>query len=159
MVGRRILADNEDNSTLRRVLIASAGLAIMIAALLLYWLGISRQSGSPSALVEVQRVYLQQIVVSGSRMSAANNFLGHTVTYLDAQIDNKGTRVVSEVQLEMEFVDMLGQVVLRETNKPVTPPTAALKPGETRTFRVSFEHMPTEWNQAAPRIRVKSVNF
>ena len=151
--------DNEDNQTLRLALIAGAGLAIVIVALLLYWLGISRRSGSPSGLAEEQRAYFQQIVVSAPRMSAADNFLGHTVTYLDAQITNRGTRVVNQVQLEMEFVDMLGQVVLRETNWPVNPQTPALKPGETRTFQVSFEHMPLEWNQVPPRIRVKLITF
>ena len=100
-----------------------------------------------------------QIVVSGPRMSAADNILGHTVTYLDAQITNAGTRVVSQVQLEMEFVDTLGQVVLRETNRPVNLQTPALKPGEARTFQVSFEHMPLEWNQAPPSICVKLVSF
>ena len=153
------MADNEDNPTPRLVLIAGAGLVIVVVAVLLYWLGISRRSGSPSALAEEQRAYLQQIVVFGPRMSAADNFLGHTVTYLDAQITNKGTRVVSQVQLEMEFVDMLGQVVLRETNRPVNPQAPALKPGETRTFQVSFEYMPLEWNQAPPSIRVKLVTF
>jgi hypothetical protein len=153
------LADNEDNQTLRLASIAGAGLVIVIAALLLYWLGISRRSESPSALAEEQRAYLQQIVVSGPHMSAADNFLGHTVTYLDAQMTNKGTRTVNHVQLEMEFVDMLGQVVLRETNRPVNAQTPALKPGETRTFQVSFEHMPLEWNQAPPRIGVKLVAF
>ena len=153
------MADNENNPTLRLVLIAGAGLVIVVVAVLLYWLGISRRSGSPSALAEEQRAYLPQLVVFGPRMSAADNFLGHTVTYLDAQITNKGTRVVSQVQLEMEFVDMLGQVVLRETNRPVTPSTPALKPEETRAFQVSFEHMPLEWNQAAPKIRVKLVIF
>jgi hypothetical protein len=153
------LADNEKDQTQRLALLAGAGLAIVIVALLLYWLGTSRRSGTPSALAEEQRGYLQQIVVSNPRMSAADNFLGHTVTYLDAPITNKGIRAVSQVQLEMEFVDMLGQVVLRESNRPVNTQTPALQPGETRTFQVSFEHMPLEWNQAPPRIRVKLVTF
>ena len=144
---------------LRFVLIAAAGLAIVIVALLLYRLGSSRQSGTPAVLAEEERTYLSQIAVSDPRMSAADNFLGHTVTYLDTQITNKGTRAVSQLQLEMEFVDILGQVVLRETNRPVNAQTPALKPEETRTFQVSFEHMPLEWNQAPPRIRVKLVSF
>ena len=153
------MADNDDNQTPRLTLIAGAGLVIVTLSLLLYWLGISRRSGTPSALAEEQRAYLQQIVVSGPRMSAADNFLGHTVTYLDAQITNGGKRVVSHVQLELEFVDKLGQVVLRETNRPVNSQTPTLKPGETRTFQVSFDHMPLEWNQAPPRIQAKLVAF
>ena len=153
------MTDNINGERPRLILIAGAGVAIVIMGLLLYRLEISRRSGSPSVLAEEQRAYLPQIVVSGPRMSAADNFLGHTVTYLDAQITNQGTRVVSQVQLEMEFVDMLGQVVLRETPWPVNPQTLILKPRETRGFQVSLEHMPLEWDQSPPRIRVKSVTF
>jgi hypothetical protein len=59
----------------------------------------------------------------------------------------------------MEFADILGQVVLRETARPVNPQTPPLKSGETRAFQVSFEHMPLDWNQAPPRIRVQWITF
>ena len=157
--GKPALADDEKTPALRLALIAGAGLAIVIIAWILYSHLSSRLGGSPSTLAEEQRAYFQHIVVSDTRMSAAENFLGHTVTYLDARITNTGTRTVSQVQLEMEFVDMLSQVVLRETTNPVNPQTPALKPGETRAFQISFEHMPIDWNQAPPRIRVKAVTF
>ncbi len=92
-------------------------------------------------------------------MSAAENFLGHTVTYLDAQVTNQGTRAVRQIELELVFVDMLNQVVLRETARPVTLRGPALKPGQTRAFQVSFEHMPADWNQAPPTITPKQVQF
>jgi hypothetical protein len=37
-----------------------------------------------------------------------------------------------------------------------TPP---LKPGETRAFRVTFEHIPADWNQAAPTITPVYLEF
>jgi hypothetical protein len=98
-------------------------------------------------------------MVSDARMSAAENFLGHTVTYLDAQVTNQGAKAVRQLELELVFVDMLNQVVLRETARPVTLRGPALQPGQTRAFRVSFEHMPADWNQAPPTITPKLVQF
>lgn len=153
------MADNEKNQTLRLVLIAGTGLVIVALALIFYWHRTAHPSGSPPTLAEEQRAYLSQIMISDLQMSAAENFLGHTVTYLDAHIANKGRRAVPQVQLEMEFADILGQVVLRETARPVNPQTPPLKSGETRAFQVSFEHMPLDWNQAPPRIRVQWITF
>ena len=44
------------------------------------------------------------------------------MTYLDAQVTNKGTKTVRRLDVDLTFVDMLNQVVLRETAHPVTPP-------------------------------------
>lgn len=141
------------------ILSATVALAVMVAALALLLHLRSRPSEGPEALSAEQKAYLQQIVVSDARMSAAENFLGHTVTYLDAQVTNKGTRAVRQIELELVFVDMLNQVVLRETARPVTLRSPALKPGQTRAFRVSFEHMPADWNQAPPTITPLFVEF
>ncbi len=56
-------------------------------------------------------------------------------------------------------VDTLNQVVLRETAHTITSRTPPLKPGEKRAFRVSFDHMPADWNQAPPTITVKYLGF
>ncbi len=140
-------------------LIAAGVLAIIVAGgILLTRSGPVGESNGP-ALTAEQQAYLDQIEVTDARMSAAENFLGHTVTYLDAVVANKGLRAVSEIELELAFVDTLYQVVLRETAHPVTPRTPPLKPGETRSFQVSFEHMPIDWNQGPPRITPISVQF
>jgi hypothetical protein len=110
-------------------------------------------------LTEEQRAYLSQIEISDPEMSAAENFLGDTVIYLDARIANRGDRAVRAVELEMTFVDPWGQVVLKETGWPVHRRVPPLAPGETRPFQVAFERMPFEWNQAPPKIAVRRVEF
>ena len=110
-------------------------------------------------MTEEGKAYFPEIVVSDARMSAAQNFLGGTVTYLNAKVTNKGTKTVRRLDLQLEFVDTLNQVVLRETAHAITLRAPPLKPGETRAFRVSFDHMPADWNQAAPTITVKYVGF
>lgn len=141
------------------VLLAAGTLAVIVTVLVLLVRTGSRPSPTAARLSAEQKAYLKQIVITDARMSAAENFLGHTVTYLDAQVSNKGSKEVRQLELELVFVDTLNQVVLRETAHPITPRSAPLKPGKTRSFQVSFEHMPFEWNQAPPTIAPKSVQF
>lgn len=106
-----------------------------------------------------ESAYLQHIVISDAKVSAATNFLGDMVTYLDAKVTNTGTKPVGQLDLRLEFSDMLNQVVLRESAHPITVRMHPLQPGETRAFRVTFERMPAEWNQAAPAITPVGLHF
>jgi len=106
-----------------------------------------------------QQTYFHQLEFTDAHMSAAENFLGASVTYLDARVTNKGTKTVQRLDLDLTFVDTLNQVVLRERAQPVTPRTPPLKPGEVRAFRVTFEHMPVDWNQAVPTMAPVYLQF
>jgi hypothetical protein len=136
----------------------------VLAALLAVWVFVQHRAASrPTALNATrqqlsaeQKAYLPSLVFSDLRMSAAVNYLGDTVTYLDGSVTNKGAKAVRSLEVELNFVDMLSQVVLREDAHPLS---AALQPGETRPFRVSFDHMPAEWNQAPPRAKAVYVEF
>lgn len=105
------------------------------------------------------QAYLREIAVTDAHMSAADTPLGTAVTYLDARVANKGSQTVREVDLRLEFVDMTGQMVLRQTTHPVSRQTAPLKPGELRGLHVTFDHMPAEWNQAPPAFTPVYVGF
>jgi hypothetical protein len=124
----------------------------------------SRKAAAESARTAVramsaeQQAYCTSLEFSDLRMSAAENFLGATVTYLDGRVANRGTRTLSQLQVELNFVDILNQVVLRETAYPVSK-AAPLQPGAVRTFRVTFEHMPLDWNQAQPTIKPTRIEF
>ena len=145
------------NST--KIVTAAAILGILAAAL-----GLAQCRGGPRSQpqrvpTEEEKAYLQQIVVSDARMSAVQNFLGDTVYSLDVRVKNNGARPVRRLELDLKFVDTLNQVVLRETGRPVTLSTPPLQPGESRAFRVSFDHMPADWNQAPPVITPTSAQF
>jgi hypothetical protein len=118
----------------------------------------SARPGRP-ALNPEQKAQLASVEFSDLQMSAADNFLGTTVTYLDARVTNKGTKAIRLLDVELNFVDTLHQVVLRETAHPLSSGGAPLKPGDTRAFRVSFEHMPEDWNQAPPSITPVYLEF
>jgi len=142
-------------------LIAFVALVLAIVLGIGVWIVHSR-SGRPSmhaAMSAEERAYLQHIVISDAKVSAATNFLGDMVTYVDAKVTNTGTGPVRQLDLSLEFSDMLNQVVLRETAHPITSQAPPLRPGETRGFRVTLERMPVEWNQAPPAITAVGLHF
>ena len=148
----------EDRSTPVLIAVGVVILALLIGGLALLRRGSSRTAAPPAMSVE-GKAYVAEISISDPRMTAAENFLGGTVTYLNARMTNQGSKTIRRLELKLEFHDTLEQVVLRETAHPITPRNPPLKPGETRAFQVAFEHMPLEWNQAPPAITVDYVGF
>ena len=74
---------------------------------------------------EEERGYLAQIEVSEAELSAAQNFLGDTVTFVDTRITNQGGQTVERIELQFEFLDTLNQVVLRKKGPSGESPHAA----------------------------------
>jgi hypothetical protein len=149
----------EKRPTTLYILVAAGVLAVIVSGAILLTRRGASEKPTATALTVEEKAYLAQIAVADVKMSAAENFLGHTVTYLDAVVANKGSRAVKRIELQLDFYDTLYQVVLRETAHPVTARTPPLKPGETRPFQVTFEHMPLDWNQGPPRITPVAVEF
>ena len=149
-------------STLQIILIVATAMAVVLGLLLFFWhshRGAEQSAGAGTILTEEQKAYLPELEFTDAHMSAAENFLGDSVTYLDARVTNRGTKTVRRLDVDLTFVDTLNQVVLRERAHPVSPRTQPLAPGESKVFRISFEHMPVEWNQAAPSMVPVYVEF
>jgi hypothetical protein len=134
-----------------------------MAALVTGWVLLRSPGAFPESaggpLSAEEAAYLSQISVTEARMSAARNYLGDTIIFLDAKVTNRGSRSVRDVQLQLEYVDTLGQVVLRDFTHAVTTRMPPLEAGKTRDFRVSYDHMPADWNQAPPKVTVLRVSF
>ena len=75
------------------------------------------------------------------------------------KITNKGDRPVKEVALTCIFSDLAGQHVHREKSAVVRVKDGALKPGETRNFRLPFDTVPSTWNQALPQMVIAQIVF
>jgi len=150
-------------STIAIILIVSVILAAVVAVFVLEQhhavSGPASGGAGRPALSAEQKAYLPSLVLSDLRMSAAANFLGDTVTYLDGSITNQGAKPVRRVDVELNFVDTLNQVVLRENAHPLAGSATPLGPGETHAFRVTFDHMPADWNQSPPAARAVYVEF
>lgn len=116
-----------------------------------------QQAGGEMSAAE--KAYLSDVVVAGAKMSAATNFLGDTVYYLDGALENKGSQTVRQLTVKLAFMDPFGEVVLVESRSPVTHQTPPLKGGATQTLHLVFEHLPATWNQGPPNITTTFVSF
>jgi len=113
--------------------------------------------------------YAANIKFSDMKMSAAENFVGSTVTYLDGTVTNAADKTVTHAMVHVNFKDSLGQIVQAEdvplrilqTNGPypeaVDLSVAVLAPSQSKPFRLTFEHVTADWNHEYPEVRVTGV--
>jgi hypothetical protein len=102
-------------------------------------------------------------------MSAAENFVGATVSYIDGTITNSGDKTVMGTSVRVIFKDSMGQTVgdekvplhILETKGPypdtVDLSASPLAPGHSKTFRLTFESISNQWNHQYPEIQVLDV--
>jgi hypothetical protein len=113
--------------------------------------------------------YASKLKISDLKMSQAQNFVGASVTYIDGNISNSGDKIVSHTVVRVTFRDSYGQVAqieevpikLLQTSGPypdtVDLAAAPLAPRQTKPFRLIFEHVSEQWNQAYPELQIVAV--
>jgi hypothetical protein len=113
--------------------------------------------------------YSANIKFSDLKMSAAENFVGATVSYIDGTVANTGSQTVTHVVAEVTFRDSMGQLAQRETvplrvlqtNGPypdaVDLTVSPLAAGQSKPFRLTFESISTQWNHEYPELKVVDV--
>jgi hypothetical protein len=114
--------------------------------------------------------YAQSVKLSDLKMSAAENFVGASVTYIDGTVTNSGDKIVTHVDVHVIFKNSLGQisqaeyVPLRELQTSGPYPDAVdisaspLAPGQKKPFRLTFEHITQDWNHEYPDLQVSDVS-
>lgn len=117
--------------------------------------------------------YAQQLKLSAIKLSAAENYMGGTVTYLDFNITNTGDKALVGADVKAQFMDTMGQVVQKETlplhvlveNQLAGYPDlvdmsrAPIGPGQTKTVRITLEHISDQWNQSYPQMELVNLNL
>lgn len=115
--------------------------------------------------------YAVNVKLSDLKMSAAENFVGASVTYLDGNVSNSGNQILTHATVHVVFKNSLGEnaqvedVPLRvlQTGGPyvdaVDLSMSPLAPGQSKPFRLTFEHVTADWNQAYPELQVTDVKL
>ena len=111
-------------------------------------------------------------VKKGSKVHAAVDTLGHLlalkVTPANEQERAQVGDLLAEVRaatgekVRVAFVDQhdpFNQVVLRDTQRLFLPNASPMLPGQQRDFQVGYEHLPAQWNNGYPSIRVSGLSF
>ena len=155
------VAEERDSSRL----IIGIAVAVVIGGMLAVAL-LMRQ---PAKVAKPASPYLASLKLSDFKMSAAENFIGATVSYIDGSVTNNGDKTVTHAVVEVVFKDELGQVAQQEevplqvirTNgaypEPVDLSVSPLAPGQTQPFRLTFDRISAQWNRQYPDMRVTDV--
>jgi hypothetical protein len=155
------IADEPDSSR-RVIVIAMIGVvAVALGAALLLRSQPKSAVGPPP--------YATHLKLSDFKMSAAENFVGATVSYVDGTVTNTGGKTVTHILVEVVFKDEVGQLAQREdipmqifkTDGPypeaVDFSLSPLAPGQSKPFRLTFESISAQWNHQYPEILITEV--
>ena len=160
-IGQPTPAEERDSSRIIIVVAVVAVIAVMLS--LAFFL---REKPKPPKPVSP---YLASVKLSDFKMSAAENFIGATVSYIDGTITNASDKTVTHAVVEVTFKDDTGQLAQRDEvpiqvvrnngayTEPVDLTVAPLGPGQSQPFRLTFERISTQWNRQYPEMRVTDV--
>jgi hypothetical protein len=144
--------------------IAFAAGAIVVLLILGGVLLLSRGShqAGPGAVEKLpfgptEQAYSQHIHFKDIQMAKANNFLNQEFTYVAGTLSNDGARTIRALEVTVEFHDPFDQVILREAEQLVGAKDQPLGGGQRRDFQITLEHVPVEWNQQYPTLRVTGL--
>lgn len=146
-----------------------AGAVVLLVLGAVIWAGHRNEPVNPGgAGLAPADPYAASLPITNLQMSQANSMAGQN-TYIDGQITNKGNKTVTGITVQVAFRGFTNQIVQKETGplnlirtrEPYvdTQPVGAapIGPGQTREFRLIFDHVAQDWNQSYPEIRVIEV--
>ena len=147
-------------------LVGLVAIILAVAAILLF----SRRQAPTGA---EPNPYAEQLKLSDIKLSAAENYMGGTVTYLDFNITNTGDRALVGAGVHAEFKNSLGQIVQKETlplrvlveNQLAGYPDlvdmsrAPIGPGQTKTVRIALEHISDDWDRSYPQMQLVDLKL
>lgn len=115
--------------------------------------------------------YAANLKLSDLKMSAAQNFVGASVTYIDGTVTNSGNKTVTHAMIHVVFKNSLGQIAqledmplrILQTSGPypdaIDLSQSPLKPGQSEQFRLTFEHVTQAWDHQYPELQVTDVTI
>ncbi len=151
-----------EKSSVRPIAIGLAIVAVVVGILVLILRSEQKPPAEPPA-------YVANLKLLDLKTSAAQNFVGATVSYLDGTITNTGNQTVIHAIVAVTFKDDMGQTAQREElpihvlrtggpyDEAVDLSTSPLDPGQSKPFRLTFESISAQWNHAYPDLRVTQV--
>lgn len=126
-----------------------------------------------STTVTEPNPYAHQLKLSAIKLSASENYMGGTVTYLDFSITNTGDKALVGAAVHAEFKNSMGQIVQKETlplhvlveNQLAGYPDlvdmsrAPIGPGQTKPVRLTLEHISEDWDQSYPQMELVDLRL
>jgi Protein of unknown function (DUF2393) len=154
----------KETSALRPILIGIVIVGVVVAGLALILRSEQKKPVPPPA-------YAANLKFSDLQTSAAQNFVGATVSYLDGTVTNTGDKTVIHAVVQITFKDDMGQTAQREEtairvlhtggpyDEAVDLNVSPLAPGQSKHFRLTFENISAQWNHAYPDLQITQVTL
>ena len=131
---------------------------------------VTRKPGQKAQQVDP---YVSQLQISNAKVSAAENYVGGTVTYLDADITNSGDKTLVGADMNLVFKNTMNEIVQKETlplhvlvenqmgGYPdlVDMSRSPITPGHTKSVRMTLEHISADWDQAPPQMQLANLKL
>jgi hypothetical protein len=148
--------------------IIAGGVVLIVAAVIVF---MGSRTHKNDANASSPDPYAAKLAISDLALSQSSNMAGSQITYVDGTITNQGDRTVDGISVQTSFHGAAGgppqvessPLNLIRTRDPyvdIEPVSAdAIKPGQSRSFRLIFEHVSADWDQQNPEIRVLQVHF
>lgn len=142
---------------------------VAVAAVIAIILAIAFLLREPAKPIKEIPSYAASVKFSDFKMSAAENFVGATVSYIDGTVTNSGGKTLTRLVVEVTFKDEIGQLAQREelplrilrTTGPypeaVELSASPLAAGQSQPFRLTFDSISAQWNRQYPEIRVTDL--
>jgi hypothetical protein len=152
----------EQDSSLRPILIGIVIVGVVVGTLALALRSEQKKPTPPPA-------YAANLKFSDIKTSAAQNFVGATVSYIDGAITNTGDQTVIHAVVQITFKDDMGQTAQREElpirvlriggpyDEAVDLNLSPLAPGQSKPFRLTFENISAQWNHTYPDLQITQV--
>jgi len=117
--------------------------------------------------------YAAKLQISNVKLSAAENYVGGTVTYLDVNIANTGDQALTGADMKLVLKNSMDQVVQTETiplhvlveNQMGGYPDlvdmgrSPIGPGQNKPVRMTLEHISADWNQSYPEMQLVNLKL
>ena len=159
------MAENKVATAKKPGFTLSAPLVIAAVAILLVggaaaYLTFGPKPAPPPAPVLTQEAknYISNFKFSDVGLQASESYINSSLVEIQGNITNSGNRVVKLVQVNCVFFNVYDKEIHRE-RQTIVGKTGALKPNETKPFRMAFENPPPGWNQAMPRLVIAQIQF
>lgn len=133
------------------------GIGLVIA--LLYVSGPVTNPVSNGRAAPEARAYVGNLALSDVTLQASENFMKQRVVEIQGKIANNGPRALDSIDVYCLFYGADGREVYRERLPIVRARGRALDPHETRSFRLPFDNLPDDWNQAMPKLVIAQITF
>lgn len=150
---------------------APMAIGLVLVAAIVAVLALAGRAGKSSSSAGTGDPNIAKVQISNLHMATADNFAGNSVTYIEGKLSNQSDKKVTGARVEVLFKNSLGETAQKDVLPvavvmPNTPyldygplDRAPLAAGQSSNFRLTLEHISTDWDGQMPQVKVVSLAY